>query len=87
MSGRVVLGVTKQKWNESKTAMKLLLHEISKNKNLSSIIVDNVTKINANIFTNNEEKIDNENGVYIKLTDKEFDTIMNEIDDEQDANV
>ena len=80
-----VVSLTMEAWRESVEAMKVLLAEIKGNKDLNQQIIENVAKINKHIFSESQGTVNsNDTSIVNKLTDKEFNTIMNEIKQDND---
>ena len=89
MDAKVLLSLTQTEWNDALRAMTALLGATKNQAN--TVLTDNVSKIDQIIFSKARKQAatteSSKNDIVTNLTDREFDTIMNEIKDEHDGNV
>ena len=90
MTTRVVITLTQSEWNDCVSAMKEIVEETQKNTSSEPSTLTNIYKINKNIFSKSSNvktiNVNNNTGNDV-ITDEEFDSIMNEIKQENDTNV
>ena len=90
MTTRVVITLTQDEWNDCVSAMKEIVQETQKSAHSEPSMLTNIHKINKNIFSKSSNvktiNLHNNTGNDV-ITDEEFDSIMNEIKQENDKNV
>lgn len=83
---KVTISLTQQEWKSSLAAMNELMEQLQKQETTIAGIRDNVLKLNAIIFSkrSNVTLSNTSDNLVTKLTDSDFNSIMEEINHESD---
>ena len=83
----VHLSITRSQWNASQKSINVLVENIDNNIIDNPTLIENILTINRNIFSTNETDPDTKTlAILDNLTIKEFDIMMDEINDDVEIN-